>query len=62
MVLFQSPSGDSLFSDPNLMHLYLQDNQLSGFNPLAGIRCFLTLSSEFPANPTAVVLSVVSIP
>ena len=41
MAPFQSPSGDSLFSDGGSF-----DNELAGadesFNPLAGIRCFLT--------------------
>ena len=41
--LFQSPSGDSLFSDQNDV-LYLQSSSLPRFNPLAGIRCFLTVS------------------
>ena len=36
---FQSPSGDSLFSD--LIRLE-EKAQQQRFNPLAGIRCFLT--------------------
>ena len=38
--MFQSPHGDSLFSD-----LLIADeaHHASGFNPLTGIRCFLTV-------------------
>ena len=41
---FQSPSGDSLFSDV----VTASDHGLSvsSFNPLAGIRCFLTNEKE----------------
>ena len=46
---FQSPSGDSLFSDLFVLRKIL-DNTLEGFNPLAGIRCFLTPSRrQLPA-------------
>ena len=38
--LFQSPCGDSLFSDDELIKSQLLTCE--GFNPLAGIRCFLT--------------------
>ena len=38
---FQSPSGDSLFSDP-LAEKNFSIEQVDCFNPLAGIRCFLT--------------------
>ena len=37
---FQSPSGDSLFSDDNKKPAFAGKHQR--FNPLAGIRCFLT--------------------
>ena len=38
---FQSPSGDSLFSDPiQIDRVYKEE--IYCFNPLAGIRCFLT--------------------
>ena len=43
--VFQSPSGDSLFSDPHPLDeaLYLRESGFTHrFNPLAGIRCFLT--------------------
>ena len=40
-IVFQSPCGDSLFSDQCVDRLNeLQADE--GFNPLAGIRCFLT--------------------
>ena len=39
--MFQSPSGDSLFSDVPFALLF-DDTPHTGFNPLAGIRCFLT--------------------
>ena len=38
--LFQSPSGDSLFSDE--WNVGGKPVVYEGFNPLAGIRCFLT--------------------
>ncbi len=37
---FQSPHGDSLFSD--LTSKIIQRKSNTGFNPLTGIRCFLT--------------------
>ena len=42
---FQSPSGDSLFSDLSAQeHRRHSGERLDiGFNPLAGIRCFLTI-------------------
>ena len=39
--MFQSPSGDSLFSDI-LNGKIIFAIQCDSFNPLAGIRCFLT--------------------
>ncbi len=39
--MFQSPCGDSLFSDLKDDEL-MKSEQETGFNPLAGIRCFLT--------------------
>ena len=40
-VEFQSPCGDSLFSDTVGCHCDYA-GQIRSFNPLAGIRCFLT--------------------
>ena len=42
--MFQSPSGDSLFSDAT--NAFSAATNAAGFNPLAGIRCFLTLDVE----------------
>ena len=42
---FQSPSGDSLFSDATNQLAGSLPDEL-GFNPLAGIRCFLTNHGE----------------
>ena len=39
---FQSPSGDSLFSDELIKRELLVCEAVYRFNPLAGIRCFLT--------------------
>ena len=44
---FQSPSGDSLFSDESLRFLDKPELEYR-FNPLAGIRCFLTKSAKTP--------------
>ena len=38
---FQSPSGDSLFSD-SIKSIFESLGNVFSFNPLAGIRCFLT--------------------
>ena len=43
-VVFQSPSGDSLFSD--VARGRLMRNSDKCFNPLAGIRCFLTIEEH----------------
>ena len=51
--LFQSPLGDSLFSDLNL-DIAKTRAYIFCFNPLAGIRCFLTLSPERTCVGTAV--------
>ena len=45
---FQSPCGDSLFSD--VSHLAKQCQLQMRFNPLAGIRCFLTETGEKNEN------------
>ena len=42
--LFQSPSGDSLFSDEIPQNIWRLQNLC--FNPLAGIRCFLTANEQ----------------
>ena len=46
---FQSPSGDSLFSDHSLGY-HGPATRDPCFNPLAGIRCFLTIFSP-PEKP-----------
>ena len=45
MSWFQSPSGDSLFSDCTVRYEEWRIH-MSRFNPLAGIRCFLTMYNK----------------
>ena len=52
---FQSPGGDSLFSDFAIVKE--KDCDLLGFNPLAGIRCFLT-SSLWATQPGVITVSI----
>ena len=57
-IAFQSPSGDSLFSDGPHRTIDQQTGEIC-FNPLAGIRCFLTVALQSGEVQT---LSKVSIP
>ena len=46
LAMFQSPCGDSLFSDLYVCNKTKAGKTWKGFNPLAGIRCFLTKIKE----------------